>query len=167
MPSNKIFPPLLFIFLLSIPNLYAQDNDQSIIFDSPDGSIEITFGLDDGSPYYSVDRMDSTVIEKSRLDLDLGDGGLQENRFSIIDMSRVRGDRELEQPTGEMQFNRNLYNEMKFHLGEDGPTPREPVVVFRAYNDGIGFRYELANQDHETDYDSLYNWTEFNLSDEH
>lgn len=82
-------------------------------------------------------------------------------------MSRIRVERELEQPTDEMQFARNIYNEMKFHLSEDGPNPREPVVIFRAYNDGIGFRYELPNQDQEADHENMYNWTEFNLSAEH
>lgn len=107
------------------------------------------------------------MIEKSTLDIDLRRSGQQENGFSFIDMSKSRGDRESEQSTGEMQSNRGQYNEMTFHLAENAANPIKLVVVFRAYNDGIGFRHELLNQDQEADYENKYNWTEINLSGEH
>jgi alpha-glucosidase len=36
--------------------------------------------------------------------------------------------------------------------------------VFRAYNDGIAFRYEWPEQDLLQDFEIMDEWTEFNLS---
>lgn len=158
--------PLLFltICLFSTTTVYSQDNTQSVTFDSPDGSIEVTFILDDGRPHYSVNRMDRSVIGKSRLGVDLGGGDRLGDGMSIMDMQREQVDREWEQPWGEVQFVRNLYNEMTFHLAEGGSSSREMMIVFRAYNDGIGFRYEWPEQDHLSDFEIMDEWTEFNLT---
>jgi alpha-glucosidase len=154
---------VLLFFYFSL--LFEPDVDsQSVTFDSPNGTVEITFYLDDGSPFYSVSRLNRPVIEKSRLGMDLRNSEPLGNQMVIENMSRSRTDVEWEQPWGETRFVRNRYNELKIHLSEQGTESRKLVVVFRAFDDGIGFRYEWPEQDYLSDFEIMDEWTEFNLS---
>jgi alpha-glucosidase len=105
---------------------------------SPDGKIAITFKNGKTGSTYSVNVDGAPLIAPSRLGI-VGEGwSMPANAKSKVSYSSV--DEIWTQPWGENKTNRNNYNEMAVRLtsGKSALTIR-----FRAFDDGIGFRYEL------------------------
>ena len=77
-------------------------------------------------------------------------------------MHHTSGDREWSQPWGENKTHRDRYNEMTVEL-HNSDDRTELCLRFRAYDDGVAFRYELNAPDSLTVTDEL---TEFRFADE-
>ena len=112
---------------------------------SPDGSLTVTVGVDGGSAWYQVQRGAEPIINRSALGFVLKDGDLKDN-FKMGKVTRASLDETWSQPWGEDAVVRNHYNEMKVRLQEKGGKKRTLDVVFRAFDDGIAFRYEFPEQ---------------------
>ena len=56
-----------------------------------------------------------------------------------------------EQPWGESRFVRTHYNELRARFTETINLKRSFDVVFRVFDDGVGFRYEFPQQANLTD----------------
>lgn len=112
---------------------------------SPDGSLTVTVGEDDGRAWYQVNRGNELIISRSELGFVLKDGDLKGN-FKMGKVTRSSLDETWSQPWGEDALVRNHYNEMKVRLQEKQGMKRYLDVVFRAYNDGVAFRYEYPRQ---------------------
>ncbi len=114
---------------------------------SPDGTLSVTLTLDpDGRPGYAVARQGRPVIAESRLGFLLTDAPKLERNFRLAGSSRRSADETWEQPWGERRFVRNRYNELRAQFVEKKPPARRMDVVFRAFDDGVGFRYEFPEQ---------------------
>jgi alpha-glucosidase len=68
---------------------------------------------------------------------------------------------------GEVQEIRNHYNELHLELTETTKNPRQMNIIFRVYDDGLGFRYELPQQPHLQDFEIMDEETEFALTGDH
>lgn len=134
---------------------------------SPDGKIEVLFGLVDGVPYYSVHREGAAVILPSRLgfvflrDAPL-DGGLH-----IAGSEKSSHDETWTQPWGEVETIRDHHNELLIQLAEAGESARRMHIVFRVFDDGVGFRYELPEQPNLGSLEIMDEQTEFAMSGDH
>lgn len=114
---------------------------------SPDGSLEVVFSLEgDGTPLYAVRRNGIKVFHPSRLGLAFADAPDFTAGFEVAAIERSSRDETWEQPWGEQRLIRNHHNEMRVTLRSNEPPAREMAVVFRVYDDGLGFRYELPEQ---------------------
>ena len=114
---------------------------------SPEGVLGVTVNVNgEGRPEYSVTRLGRAVILPSRLGFILTDAPKLERNFEIASSGRRSADDIWEQPWGERRFVRNRYNELRVRLTEKAPPKRSLDVVFRVYDDGIGFRYEFPDQ---------------------
>lgn len=113
---------------------------------SPGGVNAITFSLKDGAPTYTVDRLSRPVLLESALGFELLSQRPLDRGFRIADVSRSTFDETWEQVWGEQRLIHNHYNEMRVTLRESGDNPRTLIVVFRAYDDGVAFRYEFPEQ---------------------
>ncbi len=113
---------------------------------SPDGRIEVTILLAGGVPYYSVDRLGREVIGKSRLGFVLRDGRVFNRGLEIGDVTRSSYDSTWVQPWGEVREIRDHHNELRLEFVESAPGLCRMTVVFRVFNDGLGFRYEIPGQ---------------------
>lgn len=118
--------------------------------ESPDGNIVVAFTLDnDGHPCYSVTVGDKPLIDPSQLGL-----ATAENLFSTFELKGVKHSSHNEtwhSPWGENKEHLNRYNEMAVELAGD----RALTIRFRAFDDGIAFRYELNEPDSLTVTDEL------------
>jgi len=98
---------------------------------------------------YRVERNGRPVIAPSRLGFLLGDGRLERN-LMLVGQSRRSFDETWEQPWGERRLTRNRYNELRARFAEKPADARHPGrrfdVVFRVYDDGVGFRYEFPDR---------------------
>jgi alpha-glucosidase len=134
---------------------------------SPDGKIEIRFGLVEGVPYYEVSRAAVGVILPSKLGFTfLGDAPLNAG-LQIVSSEESSFDETWTQPWGEVKQIRDQHNELRVQLSETGAEPREMIIVFRAFDDGVGFRYELPEQPHLDEFQITDEQTEFALNGDH
>ena len=114
---------------------------------SPDGTLTVAVTLDaDGRPGYAIARRGVPVIAESRLGFLLTDAPKLERNFRLDGSDRRSVDEIWEQPWGERRFVRNRYNELRARFVEKKPLARRLTVVFRAFEDGVGFRYEFPEQ---------------------
>ena len=114
---------------------------------SPDGALVASVTLDpDGRPGYAITRRGAPVIAESRLGFILANAPKLERNFRLESSERRSADAIWEQPWGERRLVRDHYNELRVSLVENPPAGRRLDVVFRAHDDGIGFRYEFPEQ---------------------
>lgn len=129
---------------------------------SPDGDIVLTFDIQDGKPTYFVDFKGKQIIAPSHLGFNLfsetgrnsfehqgkkagADALSLKDGFEIVNTTRDSVDETWQPVWGEETNVRNHYNEMAVTLKQP-EFNREMVVRFRAFDDGIGFRYEFPQQ---------------------
>ncbi len=114
---------------------------------SPDGSIVVALSTDnDGRPAYAVSRKGQPVVTPSRLGFLLLDAPKFERNLEIVQPRTLSVDETWEQPWGERRFIRNHYNELTVTLKEKAKPFRSFDVVFRVFDDGVGFRYRFPKQ---------------------
>ena len=114
---------------------------------SPGGNIEVNFSLSEaGQAQYAITYKGDPVIETSSLgfefkNIDAINDGLE------IQQTETRSLDETWQPVwGERKEIRNNYNEL-LSLKETDNTGRLVNLRIRAYNDGLGFRFEFPAQE--------------------
>src|SRR5437870_1176513 len=84
----------------------------------------------------------------------------------MVDTSRNTVDETWTQPWGEVARVRDHHNELRITVAEVASPGRRFVVAFRAFNDGIGFRYELPAQPGLGEFAITDELTEFTLADD-
>ncbi len=146
--------------LCLVVSLLATAKDVKV--SSPDGSLTVTVGVDGGKAWYQVMRGGETVIGRSELGFVLQDGDFKGN-FKMGKVTRASLDETWSQPWGEDAQVRNHYSEMKVTLQEKGGAKRQLGVVFRAFDDGVAFRYEFPRQRGLQDFVIMDEATQFAL----
>lgn len=110
---------------------------------SPDGLLSVEFSLDrKGRPGYSVSYRDREVIRPSRMGFMLSDGTSLADGFGMGKVSYQKCDSLWAPVWGENDSIRENYNGMTVPLSK-GKTRMD--IEFRAFNEGIGFRYVIRN----------------------
>ncbi len=113
---------------------------------SPDGHNSVAFILADGKPLYAVDRDGEVVVAESRLGLRFLAQPALDGSFSVTACQQTDHDETWRPVWGTDAEIRNHYRELTVSLVEDEPPHRKLELVFRAYDDGIAFRYRLPEQ---------------------
>jgi len=133
---------------------------------SPSGALKVDITISpEGRVGYTVSREGKPVIAESRLGFLFTDAPEMLRNFVFAGQSSRSFDETWEQPWGEYRTIRNRYNEMTVSFDEKNWDKRRMTVVFRVYDDGIGFRYQLPQQaklSHANIADEL---TEFNIAE--
>ena len=129
----------------SLASITSADNVSEVL-KSPDGNNSITFLLQDGVPKYAVARSDTDVIRPSALGFVLQYAPPMTNRFEAAEIKRESGDETWRPVWGTANEVRNHYNELTARLRDRDDPARDMVLVFRAYDDGVAFRYILPPQ---------------------
>ena len=128
---------------------------------SPDGAVMVTVGVKDHRPFYTVDYQGRTLVAPSHLGFRLDHEELGAN-MTMGKVGRSSKDETWTQPWGENETARNHYNELTVDYREH--TGRLMQVVFRVFNDGFGFRYNLSSQDKRKEYCIQDELTEITLA---
>ena len=101
----------------------------------------------EGRPEYSHHaRSGKPIVDWSRLGFILADAPKLERNFTIGAVTQRSFDETWEQPWGERRYVRNHDNEMRVTLRREDRRARRSIVVFRVFDDGVGFRYEFPDQ---------------------
>jgi len=115
--------------------------------ESPDGRISVELGLSTtGQPQYTVSFDGAVVVEASPLGLYFASRVNLVSGMRIDRADRRSVDQSWEQPWGERRVVRDRFNELTLSLSARGPD-RRYRLRFRVYDDGLGFRYEVPEQD--------------------
>ncbi|NZA25275.1 glycoside hydrolase family 97 protein [Luteimonas sp. SJ-92] len=133
---------------------------------SPDGSLEVAVTTDpEGRASYSVSRSGRAVIAPSRLGIMLTDAPKLERNLDLVEQRTRSHDETWEQPWGERRFVRDRHNELRVTFAERAGARRRFDVLFRAFDDGIGFRYDFPAQAELRQLNIADELTEFVLAD--
>lgn len=132
---------------------------------SPDRKVRVNFYLTEtGVPAYKLFYNNKTVLNESTLGFEFKDAPPMFAGWKIR-KSEERSFRETwKMPWGEQEDVVNNYNELKVFLKETDDPYRWLNVIFRVYNDGIGFRYGFPEQPHLKEVIILDEHTQFNLA---
>jgi len=120
-----------------------------------------------GEPTYKVTHKNNEVIKTSKLGLDFENLDSFTTNFEIIKASNSSFNETWQMPWGEQLDVVNNYNELKVELQETSALKRKLNIVFRVYNDGVGFRYEFPEQENLSEVLITEENTEFNLTGNH
>ncbi|MBN2613114.1 MAG: glycoside hydrolase family 97 protein [Bacteroidales bacterium] len=138
-----------------------------MVVKSPDNNIGVKFLLENTKPYYEVTFQNKPVIEKSALGFKFKSQPNLDSNLQITNKITGSFDETWEQPWGEKRFVRNNYNEMIITLEEKTGLKRKMSLAFRVFNDGIGFRYEIPEQENIDSVIIMDELTEFHLAGNH
>ena len=151
---------LYIITLLSVFFVNAQN------LKSPNSEIELTFSLTKkGVPTYKISYKDQEVIKQSKLGLELKGDDLISG-FTITSTDKSTYDNTWETVWGEESSIRNHYNELSIELLQEA-TNRKILIRFRAFDEGVGFRYEFPKQDNLGHFVVKEEHSEFAMTGDH
>lgn len=141
---RAVFAHMLGLALIGWATL-VQAAPQVASVESPGKVLKVSLVLHGGTARYRVERLGDTVVEDSKLGFALRDGRLDRD-FTLLGQQRRSVDDTWEQPWGERRLTRNHFNELTVQLAETTGSKRRLDVVFRVYDDGLGFRYVFPEQ---------------------
>lgn len=142
--------------------------DQTYQVNSPDDEISVTFMILDGQAAYSVAYHGKTQIDTSFLAFEFQDRPEIKRNLTVFKQKTNSTNETWEMAWGEQREVQNNYNELRLSIQETEAPNRKFDLVFKAYNDGIGFRYEFPKQDAlDGEVVILEEKTEFNLMGDH
>ncbi len=129
---------------------------------SPDSRVRLTFDVRDGVPEYAVDRGGKTILNRSRLGMKLKDAPDFTDGFTVARTTRDAHSETWQPVWGEESSIENNYNELRVTLVQKKQAPGRTLdIVFRVFDDGIGFRYEFPRQKALGDFVVMDEVTEF------
>ena len=159
----------LYLLSISIAVLYSctpMNNQHNIL--SPNNKIEVNLLLDNGGQMkYMIDFGGVRVIDTSLFSLEFKDDIPFGKNLEIVNATLSTFDETWETVWGEQRLIRNNYNELKVELKEKIEPGRKCFVLFRVFNDGVGFRYDFPEQENLKDVVIVDENTEFNLTGNH
>ena len=160
--KKDILAPILSMLVLMI--FMSCMGDRLINARSPDGSITLELRDQDGMITYSVFKNDKVIIENSIL-------GMKTDQFDFFDNVKIidkesRTHKETwTQVWGEQKEVVDNHEELFVRLISN-ENSHKMNLRFKVFNDGVGFRYEIPEQDGIASFNILDELTEFNLAED-
>ena len=132
------------------------------------GKIKMQFTLDrEGTPSYTVLYNNKPVILPSRLGFKLNTDSLFYTGFQLTGTEKKSFDQTWQTVWGETKDVRNHYEELVIHLQTGHARAIRLNLIFRVFEDGVGFRYEFPLQPGLKYFIVTDEMTQFNLSGNH
>jgi alpha-glucosidase len=134
------------VLLATLP----QEGQAQMTVHSPDGRLVVSVDLADlpaahQCPLYRVAYQGEPVVERSRLGLILEQGSLAEG-FTVVSHETTRHDQQWEPVYGERSRVRDHYHQFIVRLRQPQPPGLELHIVFRVYDEGVAFCYQIPPQ---------------------
>ncbi len=158
----------LFVLLVAIAFFSCgKENAQTAYtLQSPSKANTITFNIADGKPIYKVNHGDKEVLLPSKLGFVFKDNDSLASNLEIVNVKETSFDETWEQVWGEKHHIRNHYNGLLVELQEKSDAKRKLNIEFRAFDDGIAFRYIFPKQNVQDSIFIMDELTEFKLKDD-
>ncbi|MEO7767263.1 MAG: glycoside hydrolase family 97 N-terminal domain-containing protein, partial [Ferruginibacter sp.] len=132
-----------FAAILLIPVLVAQ---QAAPINVQMDKVQLVFKLDEkGCPQYSVSYAGREVINLSSMGLQFTDA-LFDTNFEITGIDSTVYNTNWKPVLGEVSDIRDHHKELTIHLKQKDRQGKLLNIIFRVFEDGIGFRYDFPKQ---------------------
>jgi len=165
MPTPTSHRNALALIALCVARASTQAQTQLTVA-SPDARTQVRVEIRDGHLTYSVTRDRRALVLPSLLGFEFRGAPPLRDSLRVTGTSSRSYDTTWTQPWGEVARVREQYNEVRVSVAESSTPGRKFDVVFRAFNDGIGFRYEVPAQAALGDFQIQEELTEFSLADD-
>ena len=130
---------------------------------SPDGKNIVQFIVEDGKAMYKVSRSGGDIIKPSLMGFTFKGENRSLGRLELVAADTSSTDETWKQVWGEKQEVRNHFKQLSIELRETDKPQRKLKIEFRAFDDGIAFRY-IYPQQGETGLVIMDELTEFNMA---
>ena len=138
------------------------NNETGIFITSPNTKTRLNFKLTtNGEPTYKIIRNNKIVIGDSKMGLKFFDSDFNTN-FEVTSAEQGNSDETWKPVWGEVAQIRDNYKSLTLHLKEKS-TQHLLDIIFKVYDDGVGFRYFLPEQENWAQRIVTEETTEFQL----
>lgn len=132
------------------------------------GKVKLKFELDEkGRPGYSLYFDGKTVIQHSLLGLNLVGDSAFSNQLTIVAIEKTSVDKQWNPVWGEVNTINDNHEQLTVKLKQKNSPNKLINIVFRVFNDGVGFRYEFPKQPGLKYFTVAEELTEFHLTADH
>ncbi len=132
---------------------------------SPDGRTVVTVQVTEGRLTYALARDGRPLLLPSALGFEFKGAPALRDGLRITDATRQSHDEWWTQPWGEVARVRDHHNELAVSVEETAAPARRFTLRVRAFDDGVGFRYEVPAQPGLGAFAMTGELTEFALAD--
>lgn len=142
--------------------------DQSINISSPNNTIQL--GLlhrTNGDLVYQVLYKGKTTITPSGLGMKLKNPELSLVKFDLIGIDSFIADETWQPVWGEVSSIRNNYKQLVVKLSDRSGSGVQLQIIFRVFDDGVGFRYSFPQQAKLNHFIIADELTQFGVSGDH
>jgi glucan 1,4-alpha-glucosidase len=159
---------LTFILAPALHSCQPEPGARSFFVHSPGEKTEVEFLVSDaGTLAYRVLYEGQAVIDTSRLGFALRETSPIDSGWQVKQVEETEFSEKWAPVWGERDSIVNHYRELNVFLEEQEEPRRKMNLVFRAYDDGMGFRYEFPEQEGLDEVVIMDEHTEFNLTGDH
>jgi alpha-glucosidase len=117
------------------------------VLESPDASLTVDVALtDEGQPRYRVRDDGAPIVAPSPLGFTFENAPPMRDGFEVVDTATRSVDTAWTPVWGTQDRIVNCFNELTVELQETDAPQRQLTLVFRAYDDGVAFRYRWPEQ---------------------
>jgi hypothetical protein len=142
--------------------------DQFIHLNSPDGNTQLILDhRDNGELAYKIAYKGKAVIDFSGLGFTLKSPEISLLKFDLIKTDSTAVDETWKPVWGEQNSIRNNYRQVTLKLDDRSGSGITINIIFRAFNNGIGFRYEFPKQDKLNHFVIADELTQFAMTGDH
>lgn len=157
---------ILFVFMISCK--MPAETVAPLTVESPSGNnIVVFFTNENGEIGYTVAHNQTVIIDSSYLSFDFDGMDPLKSGLEVVNSSSKSVTETWEMPWGEQRKVKNNFNELTIDLKEEDDPERKLSVIFRVYDDGLGFRYHFPNQPNMKEAIITDENTQFNLTGDH
>ena len=154
---------LLHIIVVAVVFSIPSYGQHDIRLSSPGGVCEFTFRIADTIPQYSVSFNGKTLIGNSSLSVSFQEYGTFGGLLTMGTPSFTGIDTSYDLIVGKASNVPDRFGEVRIPLEEQGGIRRRIVIVARAYDDGVAFRYEYPGQDGWSSYTLMEERSDFRV----
>ncbi|GET28957.1 glycoside hydrolase family 97 protein [Prolixibacter sp. SD074] len=154
---------ILLSILLMEGYVYADNAKKTV--SSPDGRINVVFAVNnEGRPYYNVSFKDEPIIGNSFIAFRFKKAHELKNHIQMIDAQTRSVNEKWSRKWGPTIEVADHYNMLSVQLQEESRLGRRFNIIFKVYDNGLGFRYEFPEQKNLKDVQIMDEQTEFQLT---
>nr|WP_294924275.1 glycoside hydrolase family 97 protein [uncultured Flavobacterium sp.] len=157
---------IITLLLLAAISGFSQSKKNTYEVVSPDGKNKVIFEMQKNAPKYSVSHGKTEVITPSDMGFLLRGNENLSTDFEIKSVKNTSFDETWQQVWGEKKNIRNNYNQLSVQLQQKGKNKRKLEIQFRAFDDGVAFRYVYPKQNVKDSIFIMDEKTTFNLKED-
>ena len=153
------------IFVLAIGVCWMGAQAETLFLKSPDGKLTLGFSIEESGLSWNLKKGTKTLVNDSRLGLQF-EGQTPLAPFKIVKKEQKSSDSTWKTMLYRRGEVRDHYNELTVWLeeaGKEGSVPRKLGLVFRAYDEGVAFRYVIPEQNAFDGFQLMQDLTEWRL----